>query len=155
MLTALEPSISTPESAALRGRPMFLIRGLVSLLDRYDDQVLTLIEAGELLWCFNVSLEPDGPRRELRVLPQCVDDFLAGRPCALDWTGVAQAVLPHDRPFLSLREIERSLNASQAHVTGLMRRNYFKQVTKARHGPNGAALVTPSSFLEFLKARRF
>lgn len=156
-MIALNDIASAPaERNSQRGAPMWTIRGLVSALDRNEDKVIELIECGDLAWAFDLSLIPErARRRELRVLPACVEDFLARRACSLEWPEVARLILPHDKPEICAREIQRSLNVSASHVTALIRRKLLKCVSMARPGPTGSALVTTSSFLEFIKARRY
>ncbi len=135
---------------------MFPIRGLVALLDKNEDQVLRLVEDGDLLWAFDLSLIPERARsKELRVLAQCAHDYLAGRKSELEWENVARLVLPHDEPILTSLEIQRSCNVSCAHVTALIRRRQLECVSKGHTGPKGSARVTASSFTNFLERRRF
>jgi len=161
MCSALEAARArngvTPEGTPARGRPFFTIPGIVSLLDRTPDQVLGMIaETGELLYAFDLSLVPErATRKELRVLPQCVEDFRAGRKCRLGWKDVARLATPHDNPILTGVEIQRTLNVSGSHVTALLRRDLLKSVGKWGPGPTGSPRIPASSFLEFLERRRF
>jgi hypothetical protein len=141
---------------AERGLPMLTISGLVSVLDSTIDQIRDLIEIGELLWCFDLSLVPErAKKKELRVLSKCAEDFRAGRVCKLEWNDVARLVTPHDGQILTGVELQRSLNVSSSHLIALIRRKFLNCISPPRRGPGGSPRVTTASFLAFLKARRF
>src|ERR1039457_5818270 len=94
-----------------RSKPILPVRGVMSLVDKNEDQVLRLIEDGSLVWAFDVALDPKrGRRRELRVLPAAVADYLRGQSCGLEWADVLRLLLPHDEPVILSREITRILN---------------------------------------------
>ena len=147
---------ATIQPPAARGRPLLPVCGVVSLLDKDEDQVLRMVDEGDLLWAWDVALQPERARRkELRVLPECVEDHLAGRKCRLEWPDVLGLILPHDRTVLETGEIERPLNVSGTHVFALARRRCLKVARKGRVGPGGSMRVTAFSFVQFLKARRY
>jgi hypothetical protein len=156
-MSAIAPlAAATGAADTQRGRPMFTIRGAVSVLDRNEDKLLTLIENGDLLWAFDLALVPERAHsHELRILPQCVEDFQHGRKSALEWDEVARLVVPHDEPVISSLQIQRSCNVCSAHVTALARRKQLEVVSKGRTGPCGSAWFTTASFLAFLQRRRF
>jgi hypothetical protein len=152
MIATLKPTVAANE----RARPMWTIGGLKSLLSRNEDQVLSLIENGDLLWAFDLSLVPErASRKELRVLPACVETFLAGRKCELQWDDVARLIVPHNLLSITSLEIQRSLNVTSTHVGALMRRKLLGRASEARTGPGGSARVMTSAFLDFMKSRRF
>lgn len=150
--TAEIPASATP--APTRVRPLLTVRGMVSLIVQNEDRCLGLIESGELRWAWNVALEPERAKRmELRVLPECVADFLDGRRCELEWPDVLQRILPHDEPLLKTKEMEMALNVSNAHVLGLLRRGAVEAAGAWGPGPGHSAMVTRKSLIRFLGRR--
>jgi hypothetical protein len=128
----------------------------MSLVDKNEDQVLRLIEDGSLVWAFDVALDPKrGRRRELRVLPAAVADYLRGQSCGLEWADVLRLLLPHDEPVILSREITRILNVCSTHTYHLARRKLITPRSTWRRGRGGCARFAADSFVEFLKLRRF
>jgi hypothetical protein len=104
---------ASPPATMLRQRskPLLPVRGVMSLIDRDEYQVLRLIEEGELAFAFDVASDPErGRNRELRILPACVADYLRGHTSSLEWADVLRLLLPHDEPILLGTEITRILN---------------------------------------------
>ena len=94
MNTTLEPRPSQA-AAPVRGRPLLPVRGVMSVLDVGEREVLAAIEDGSLLWAWDLSLQPERARRKLlRVLPECVEDFSSGRACRLEWPDIFALLLP-------------------------------------------------------------
>jgi len=139
------------------GNPLLPVRGVMSLIDRNEDQILKMAQSGELLWVFDLSLEPERTqRRELRILPACVADYLLGRKCDLDWATVLDLILPPNNPRLSTEEVTRALNVSNAHVFALARRNLIPPaVSTWRRGPGNSAQFLTADVADFLRGRRF
>jgi hypothetical protein len=134
---------------------MLPIRACISLLDRNEDQVLSLIEEGKLPWVFDVALDPKrGRNRELRILPAAVADYLRGKECSLEWADVLSLVLPHDRPEILSRDITRILNVSGTHTYHLARQKLLVPCSAWRRGRGGCGRFTAGSFTKFLKDRR-
>jgi hypothetical protein len=128
----------------------------MSLVDKNEDQVKRMVEEGELLWAFDVALDPARSKaRELRILPACVADYLRGVPCSLEWPDVIELLLPHNEPVIRTPEITRALNVSQHHVAHLAGRKVITQCSPGRRGARGSASFLTASFVAFLKERRF
>ena len=139
-----------------RSKPLLPVRGVMSLVDKNEDQVLGLIEDGKLAWAFDVALDPKrGRNKELRILPAAVADYLRGQACLLEWPEVLRLLLPHDEPMLLSRDITRILNVSGTHTYHLARRKLITPRSTWRRGPGGCARFATKSFVEFLKSRRF
>ena len=156
-MKALAESASTPVATPRpRSKPLLPVRGVMSLVDKNEDQVLRLIEDGSLVWAFDVALDPKrGRRRELRVLPAAVADYLRGQSCGLEWADVLRLLLPHDEPVILSREITRILNVCSTHTYHLARRKLITPRSTWRRGRGGCARFAADSFVEFLKLRRF
>jgi hypothetical protein len=135
---------------------MLPLRGVCSLVDRNEDQVLRLIEDGSLAWAFDVALDPQrGRSKVLRIVPACVASYLRGQACSIELGEVLRSLLPHDGPVILSKDIARVLNISCTHTYALARRKLLAPVSKWRTGKGGCARFSAKSFVEFLKSRRF
>ena len=91
------------------------LRGVMALVDKDENKVLELVETGALVWAWDVaSVQKDGRKRELRVLPAALADYLKGVPCELEWPDVFSLLTP-DGPTITASEIARVLNVSSDH----------------------------------------
>ena len=138
-----------------RSKPLLPVRGVVSILDRNEDQVLALIEDGSLAWAWDVALNPRSSHsRELRVLPAAVAAYLRGDAGSFDWPDVFSLLVPNT-PTVLAREVSRVLNVSSTHVYALIRGRRLASCSAPKTGPLGSARIPTDSFAEFLKNRRF
>jgi len=138
-----------------RSKPLFPVRGVMSLVDRNEDEVLRLIKDGSLLWAFDVALDTKhGRSKDLRILPACVADFLRGKTCSLKWADVFSLLLPEASTVTSI-DIYRVLNCSSSHLYNLVRRKQIIPCTTWGRGPKGKARFAAVRFIEFLQSRRF
>ena len=136
-------------------KPLLPVRGVMSLIDQNEDQVLKLIKDGSIAWAFNVALEAKrGRNRHLRILPAAVADFMRGRTCSLKWPDVFGLLLP-DGPIVTSLEIYRMLNVSGDHLYNLVRAKQIICCSTWGRGPKGKARFATVRFIEFLQARRF
>jgi hypothetical protein len=139
-----------------RSKPLLPVRGLCSLLDKSQRQVVQLIEDGSLTWCWDVSLNPKHARkRELRILPAAAAEYLRGRPCSLEWPEVLRLLLRDDGPVILSKDIIRVLNITGEHAYALARRKLLGPCSTWHRGRGGCARFATKSFVEFLKSRRF
>jgi hypothetical protein len=128
----------------------------MSLIDRTKDQVFALIDEGKLRWAWDISLERERTRRRLlRVLPVCVDEFLDGRECQLEFEDVAALLLPQsDRPLLAV-DVYRALNVSETFLYMFIRRKELEAVSGWGQGRCGSAQVSRESVVRFLRRRAY
>ena len=155
MKTAADPTPPPATMLVQRSKPLLPVRAVMGLIDLNDDQVLALIEDGQLAWAFDVRLDPKrGRKRELRILPAAVSAYLRGERCSLEWSDVLPLLLPHDEPVILSRDITRVLNVSGTHTYNLASRKLIVPCSTWRRGPGGCGRFTTKSFIEFLKARR-
>jgi hypothetical protein len=127
----------------------------MSLVDKNEDQVLRLIEDGSLLWAFDVALDTKhGRRKDLRILPACVADYLRGQESSLEWADVLRLLMP-EGPVILSKNITRVLNISSTHLYNLARRKQMVPLSTWRSGPGGCARFPARNFVKFLKSRRF
>jgi hypothetical protein len=129
------------------------IRGAMPFLKCNEDAGLALIENGRLRWAFNVAASQNQHSKELRILPQCVGDFLAGRECTLRFEDVAAAMIGGRAESLRATDIARALNVSPSHVYSLIRKGELKACSRWHRGSRGSARVSVESFLGFLRRR--
>jgi hypothetical protein len=155
-MNAIAESVSAATAPPRRRtKPLLPLRAVAALTDKSKNQVLELIEEGSLPWCWDVALNrKDGHKRELRILPACVADYLRGRVCGLEWAEVRRLLLPDGEPMLVATDISRLLNVSGTHTSHLIKRKLLTACSAWRRGPGGSARVTADSFIGFLKARR-
>ena|ERR1035437_6704982 len=152
-IAEIVPAPAAPQRQ--RSKPLLPVRGVVSIIDKSEDQVLALIEEGKLAWAWDVALAiRRGHRREIRVLPATIADFLRGHTCSLEWADVLRLLLPHDEPVILSSDIIRVLNISSTHLYALARRKQLAPCSTWRSGPRGGAQFPTKNFVGFLKARR-
>ena len=138
-----------------KSKPLLPVRGVCSLIEKNEDQVLKLIQDGSIAWAWNVAVNRKrGHSRELRVLPAAVADFMHGRPCKLTFADVFSLLLP-DGPIVTSLEIYQMLNVSGSHLYNLVRAKQIVPCSTWRRGPKGKAQFAVVRFIEFLQARRF
>lgn len=127
---------------------------MCSLIDKPQRQVIQLIESGDLTFCWDVSLNPKRSRkRELRILPATVAEYLQGRTCSLTFDDVLRLLLPPGPEVLS-KDIVRVLNITGEHCYALARRKVIVPCSRWRRGRGGCARFTAESVVLFLKTRR-
>jgi len=112
-------------------------------------------EDGRLAWVFNLALDTEHGRAELRFLPQCVASYLRGQTCSLEWADVLRLLLPNDELIILSKDITRILNISGTHTYNLARRKLIPPLSTWHRGRGGCARFAVRSFVEFLKSRRF
>jgi hypothetical protein len=156
-----ETAISPPPRPDARPRPLMPIPAVMWRLDVDEDQVLRLIEDGELLWAFNLAAAR-ATRRTIRVLSESVSDYLAGqvRTCGdnkaeAEWQRVASLVFP-DKPVIVTCELARALSCGRDLAMNLVRKNHVRVVSgrRWRSGPGGSPRIDTASAKEWLKGRR-
>ena len=138
-----------------RSKPLLPVRGVMSLVDKNEDQVLRLIDDGQLAWAFDVALDPKrGRNLELRILPAAVSAYLRGQTCELEWADVLRLLLPHDEPVIFSTDITRILNVCGSHTYHLASRKLITSCSTHRRWRGGRGHFTTKSFINFLKERR-
>ena len=154
-MTAIAEPVSTPAPATrLRSKPLLPLRGVCSLVDKDEDEVLKLIESGEIAWAFDVALaQKRGRKRELRILPAAVADYLKRRKCNLDWEAVCDLLRP-DGPTIRVNKLAQILNVSADHVYHCVERRQIIACPSRRKGPGGSGRVATANFIKFLQKRR-
>src|ERR1039457_4852842 len=122
-MKAAAESVSQPATMPRqRSKPLLPVRGVMSFVEKTEDQVLQMVEDGKLAWAWDVTLDPKRARsKELRILPACVANCLRGQACQLEWDDVLRLLLPGDQPVLLATDIIHVLNVSSTHLYHLIR----------------------------------
>jgi hypothetical protein len=135
-----------------RSKRLLPVRAVCSIIDRDEDQVLSLLEEGKLAWSWDVGLSKR--TKELRILPAVVAAYLRHEPCSLQWSDVFSLLVP-ESPTILARDVSHILNVSSTHVYSLIRRKVLASCSAPRTGPFGSARIPTDSFGQFLKNRLF
>jgi hypothetical protein len=124
------------------------------------EDVSELADLGTLAWVWNFATK-GAERRELRFLWAEVEHYkltLGHRPKEWSWEQVLKLVLPqpHDNPVIAWSRLMQRWSASADMALYLVNEGSPVAVPGSswRRGRGGAALVTRSSVVEFLKERR-
>jgi hypothetical protein len=140
-----------------RFRPLLGMDGAKAMLDRGEDEVLALVDEG-FIEGFDIS-SGGRTRKEARLVLKTITHFLTtggSRPQEWSDAQLLDLVLPHGKPVLTGKELQRSFNCGSTHVINLITEKLLKiqPGTDWRQGPNGSPLVMRSSVEAFLKTRR-
>lgn len=141
----------------------------------YDEDDINILVADGFLVAWNIALKPKSMARELRILPDSIDYYLAHitdpNPVSpyFDPVGTLSSASPSksvpawqttllkrcDKPFIPSNTLKLILNCGPTHITNLVDARVLAQLpgTTYQRGPKGAALITKESFLSFLKSR--
>jgi len=143
--------------------PLCCIAEVKRRLGASEDEVIELINMGQLAWAFDVSC-PGAKAREVRIWAGSVQDYLEGGKARVEsLDNVIRDILPkHRRPALRATELMRALNCSQLHIYNLIEAKQFDLVDPNpavagqawRPGPGGSAQLTRTSAASFLKRRK-
>ena len=152
----VDESSPTPATASQKiSKPLLPLRGVCSLVNEDENRVLELIKSGEIAWAFNVALaQKRGRRKEFRILPAAVADYLKGQTCGLKWPDVFALLLP-DAPTIRAHEASRLLNVSGDQVYRLIDGRQIIASPARRRGPTGSARIPVTSMVQFFQKRRF
>lgn len=134
-------------------RPLIPLEAAMVMLDRDEDQVLYLIEAGGLTFAWDIRSQ-DAERREVRVWRDCIRAHVNGDPQPeLPEDQVINSFLPHTAEVRST-QLRRIFTASQGHVQNLINQGLVCGLNEACTGPNGYVRVERGSIINFLRSRR-
>ncbi|MHC1762793.1 MAG: hypothetical protein AB9869_00595 [Verrucomicrobiia bacterium] len=134
-------------------RPMIPMELAMIILDCDEDQVLALVESGDLVFAWDIRT-PRTRKREVRIWYLSLICQAEGIPQPLpEEKDVLFSLFPHDEPELRSPEVQRMLSISQGHVTRLIRSRAIRG-TKGRPGPSGVAIVNRASLMDWLHQRR-
>ncbi len=137
-------------------RPLLPIRGAVSLLGVDEDAVLQMVEEGRLLWAWDVAVCPQSARsKELRLLPECIEDHCTGLHRRWQWPDVVQLVFRGQggNGLISARWTSLLLNTCVSSVYSLIQSKELAIVSRPHRGPKGSAMIRVLSLEAFLRRR--
>jgi hypothetical protein len=143
-------------------RPLVDVPTAMALIDvSSQERLMALIEDGSLRWAFDISCS-SVTRREVRILAESINDFLAGERHpelseADEFTRMLALIFPGEPgPDIRSVELERVLSVSQTHIKSLMASGHLIAVKGSvpRVGRLGSVRIQFSSVRELLKRRR-
>ena len=155
-------------------RPLVPLEACMVLCDRDEDDLIALVQSGDLAFAWDIRGAKAERRAELRVWRESVLAYLAAAPgegtrptgqngcapgegTALPEEEVLERLLPHGRDTLFSTELQRMFSASQTHVQGLIDGGLLEQAGERRQvrGVNARVRVSRESVIQFLKDRRW
>ena len=150
-----------PVSPVLFRRPLVTLwMGLTLIGGKNPEEIITLVEEGQLRWAFDIG-KKGRKRREIRILAQSINEYLT---CSAapniseeqDFCQAMHSIFPMPEP-ISAFEIACAWNASSGHILHLCR---SREVSLAqggciRRGRTGSPMIKMESAVEFLRKRRF
>ncbi len=135
---------------------LFHLWAAAAWLDKTPDEIILLIDSGEISYAFDISCSRK-TRREIRVLAPCLQACLSGEGSSdPGWPAVANYILHQDKPNVSVVQLAASWSCGTEHIYSLVK-NGDLAVSKSgtpRRGPNGSALLHRPQVLDWLLARR-
>ena len=135
-------------------RALVSVDTVKAILDRSEDFVLALIEAGKLRFAFNLSRR-DCHRRLLRILSLSVHDYVTGRDSQPGNVGDAvRYALPGSSPEITSAWLARHLNTSHSHVHGLLREGSLHEVKVGARLKTHDRIIHRPSAINWLTQRR-
>lgn len=153
---------STPALAGRKPRALMCVQSAMWALDLNEDEVLRLIDDGQLLWAFDIS-SPGARCRDIRILSDSVAAIMQGRPvAALNETSIQEAwVVSRIFPaaeFVKVKEVARILSCSSTHVFHLVHSGAVQAEPTSwasrRSGPKGSPVIYTQSLQRWLLKRR-
>ncbi len=140
-----------------KDHPILTIDGVLGAageLELRREHVRQLWESQHLVG-FNIARDPK-TSTDLRLLRKSVDLFRAtnGRKrCELEWPQIFRLVVPHQKPFVTGKEIALRLHLDRGHVENLVLDGQLTALQKSKPGPGGSWVISRASFENFLKGR--
>lgn len=139
-----------------QGRPLHTVSAIMGIFDISADDVLYLIEDGRFAWAFDIA-SPGAHARELRIWRNCLLLAKGGdmTGAGLDLQQVVDDILPKPTlPNVRASSLCRSFNCGSTHVHDLIRAGCLTEVADPDRGLTNTRLITRSSVVNFLAARR-
>jgi hypothetical protein len=155
------PSNTQPMRIRFR-RPLVDVPTAMALIEvASQERLMALIEDGSLRWAFDISCS-SVTRREVRILAESINDFLAGESHrelseAEEFARMLALIFPVEPgPDIRSVELERVLSVSQTHIKSLMASGHLIAVNGSvpRVGRLGSVRIQFPSVVELLKRRR-
>jgi hypothetical protein len=141
-----------------KNHPILTVDGVLSeageFMDIRREHVRQLWESQTLVG-FNIARDR-ATHVELRLLRKSVDLFRATngkKRYEPEWAQVFRLVVPHQKPFVTGKEIARVLICDRGHVENLILDRQLTALKKAQCGPGGSWVISRESFENFLKGR--
>lgn len=136
-------------------RPLVPMEACMVLLDRNEDELLSLVETGDMAWAWDIRSE-EATRREIRVWRGSLLAHMRQEADEEDEEIVLSSLLPHSRETIRSTELQRLFSASQTHIQNLINQGALREdgMRETQAGPNAFCRVSRQSIINFLKERR-
>jgi hypothetical protein len=141
-------------------RPLISASFAETVLDCDRAKVNSLVDTGELLWCFNLSTTQN-ETRELRILSRCLVEYMTGKsspiaPGPLEFQRVLAEIFPSPGKPVTTGTLSHAWSVSRDHLEHLRKLGllHLERGTKYRTGPGGSAQFDWSSVASFMFQRR-
>lgn len=141
-----------------KDHPVLTVDGVMSecgeFMDLRREHVRQLWES-QAFTGFNIARDKK-THLELRLLRKSVDLFRAtnGRKHFMaEWPQIFRLLVPHQKPFVTGKEIARVLICDRGHVENLINDKVLVVLKKSQPGPGGTPTISRDSFETFLKGR--
>jgi hypothetical protein len=152
------PAAIRPIVDKLLRRKLWKMRSVQDFLDLEYEQVLAMIQNGELCWAFDIG--SGGARGEPHVLAHCAVEKKYGMikeigrlTRKLTFYQVVQLILP--RRHVRSTELKRIFSCGSDHIHKLAKDNFtVAREPKAADGPNSFTVFNRASIAKFLSERR-
>jgi hypothetical protein len=138
MMLELKPRLLHPQTA-------------MAALDVTEDELLRLLEVGQVQWGFNIA-RPGASRRCLRIAAHSVWAMQSDRAESLSFDELMRLLLPAHFCFFPARDLAKRFSMSNTQICDCVRAGVFKAEPKRR--AKDVIRVHRRSVVEFLKARR-
>ena len=142
-----------------RCRPLATVSAASWCLDRNAEEVLAMIEEGELLWAFDIALPNRRGKPCPRILTASIEAWLSGQQQDLakgeTQPGLITGLVFPGKPTIDGYELARALNCGRQHALDLIRQQ-FRLVSGShiRRGPGGSPQIETASAADWLMKRR-
>jgi hypothetical protein len=139
-------------------RPLIPLEAAMVILDKEEDEVLSLMETGQLCWAWDIR-GAQAERREIRIWQKCLLAYLGDKVslpalAQLNELSVIMELFPRPGEQFKGTELKRMFCCGHQHVLNLIGEGLLTATTKASTGPNGSPLVTRQSIIHLFRTRR-
>lgn len=135
-------------------RALVSIETAKAVLNKGEDAVLQLIEAGKLRFAFDLG-QTGSHRRTIRIFTLSLYDYVNRQdtqPAKVD--DCIKYILPMPLPSVAGVRLAEILNISSSHVSGLVEGGELKEIPNRQRSCTSSRSICRASVIQFLKDRR-
>jgi hypothetical protein len=122
-----------------------------------EDDILALIEEGQIPWAWNIALKSQNAAREIRIWPDCIAHYrnTGGQRPYRSAEPELNRILLDGKPFVNGSRLKLIFNCGATHIINLVDSKQLRVMpgTKYHRGPNGSPAIEAQSLLNFLNSR--